>query len=111
MSQKRSASSAKWLAEHEADRYVQEARRLGYRSRAAFKLIELNEKDKLIKPGIGEATRVLLRRVPRALLLRDAAEPAVQHLAWLAREQQVPVETQATLPLRAVAIIQTHSED
>lgn len=52
MSQKRSASSAKWLAEHEADRYVQEARRLGYRSRAAFKLIELNEKDKLIRPGM-----------------------------------------------------------
>ncbi len=52
MSQKRSASSAKWLAEHEADHYVKEARRLGYRSRAVFKLQELNEKDKLLKPGM-----------------------------------------------------------
>jgi len=52
LSQKRSASSAKWLAEHEADHYVQEARKLGYRSRAAFKLIELNDKDKLIRPGM-----------------------------------------------------------
>lgn len=52
MSQKRSASSAQWLAEHEADHYVQEARRLGYRSRAVFKLKELNEKDKLLRPGM-----------------------------------------------------------
>lgn len=52
MSQKNRPSSARWLAEHEADHYVQEARRLGYRARAAFKLIELNEKDKLLKPGM-----------------------------------------------------------
>lgn len=52
MSQKRRPSSARWLAEHNADHYVQEARRLGYRSRAVFKLQELHEKDKLIKPGM-----------------------------------------------------------
>ena len=52
MSQKRRPSSARWLAEHNADHYVQEARRLGYRSRAVFKLQELNERDKLIKPGM-----------------------------------------------------------
>lgn len=52
MSQKRRPSSARWLAEHNADHYVQEARRLGYRSRAVFKLQELNERDKLIRPGM-----------------------------------------------------------
>lgn len=52
MSQKRRPSSARWLAEHNADHYVQEARRLGYRSRAVFKLQELNERDRLIKPGM-----------------------------------------------------------
>lgn len=51
MSQKRRPSSARWLAEHASDPYVQEARRLGYRSRAVFKLKEIQDKDRLIKPG------------------------------------------------------------
>ncbi|PPE72850.1 23S rRNA (uridine(2552)-2'-O)-methyltransferase RlmE [Solimonas fluminis] len=51
MSQKRRPSSARWLAEHESDPYVQEARRLGYRSRAVFKLKEIQDKDRLLKPG------------------------------------------------------------
>lgn len=52
MSQKRSSSSARWIAEHENDPYVKEARRLGYRSRATFKLKEIQEKDRLLKPGM-----------------------------------------------------------
>ena len=52
MSKKRTPSSRRWLAEHEADHYVQEARRLGLRSRAAFKLKELQERDRLLKPGM-----------------------------------------------------------
>lgn len=51
MTQKRRPSSARWLAEHESDPYVQEARRLGFRSRAVFKLKEIQEKDKILKPG------------------------------------------------------------
>lgn len=51
MSQKRRPSSARWLAEHENDPYVREARRLGYRSRASFKLKELQERDRLLRPG------------------------------------------------------------
>lgn len=51
MSQKRSSSSARWLREHETDPYVQEARKLGYRSRAVFKLKEIQEKDRILKPG------------------------------------------------------------
>ncbi len=41
-----------WMHEHVSDHYVQEARRLGYRSRAAFKLIELIERDRLVRPGL-----------------------------------------------------------
>lgn len=51
MTQKRRPSSARWLAEHESDHYVQEARRMGYRSRAVFKLKEIQEKDKILRPG------------------------------------------------------------
>src|SRR5262245_52118685 len=41
-----------WMHEHVSDHWVKEAARLGYRSRAAFKLIELAEKDRLFRPGI-----------------------------------------------------------
>jgi 23S rRNA (uridine2552-2'-O)-methyltransferase len=41
-----------WMNEHVSDHWVQEAQRLGFRSRAAFKLLELAEKDKLFRPGM-----------------------------------------------------------
>lgn len=41
-----------WMHEHVSDHWVQEAQRLGYRSRAAFKLIELAARDKLFRPGM-----------------------------------------------------------
>jgi len=49
---KKHRSNKAWLQEHVNDPYVKEAQRRGYRSRAAFKLIELDERDKLLKPGI-----------------------------------------------------------
>ncbi|HWY25076.1 MAG TPA: 23S rRNA (uridine(2552)-2'-O)-methyltransferase RlmE [Nevskia sp.] len=52
MGKKRTPSSKRWIAEHEADHYVHEARRLGYRSRAVFKLKEIQERDHLLKPGM-----------------------------------------------------------
>ena len=48
---RRSKSSHQWLKRHHSDEYVQRARREGYRSRAAYKLLEIQEKDRLIKPG------------------------------------------------------------
>ena len=41
-----------WMHEHLRDPYVREATRLGYRSRAAFKLLELAERDALFRPGM-----------------------------------------------------------
>ena len=51
MSKKRKGSSARWLREHETDVYVQQARQQGYRSRAVFKLKEIHEKDRVLRPG------------------------------------------------------------
>ena len=48
----RSKSSGSWLQEHVNDPYVKQARQEGYRSRASYKLIQLNEKDRLIRPGM-----------------------------------------------------------
>ena len=47
----RSKSSKRWLQEHHQDEYVQKARAEGYRSRAVFKLAEIQQKDRLIRPG------------------------------------------------------------
>ncbi|QTH64881.1 23S rRNA (uridine(2552)-2'-O)-methyltransferase RlmE [Psychrosphaera ytuae] len=48
---KRSASSKRWLEEHVNDKYVKEANKRGLRSRAYFKIEELQKKDKLMQPG------------------------------------------------------------
>ena len=48
----RSKSSARWLREHFTDEYVKRAQEEGYRSRAAYKLLEIQEKDRLLRPGL-----------------------------------------------------------
>lgn len=48
----KSRSSAGWLKEHFDDVYVQRSWNDGYRSRASYKLIEIDEKDRLLKPGM-----------------------------------------------------------
>jgi len=47
----RSKSSGRWLREHHGDSYVLQARAEGYRSRAAYKLREIDDRDRLLKPG------------------------------------------------------------
>lgn len=63
--------------------------------------------DNLIKPGIGEATRVLLRRNPERVIVRDFNCERVAHLLALATEKSVPVERDAGLPYHAVSIIRS----
>src|ERR1700759_1135399 len=48
----RSKSSKRWMEEHVNDPYVKQAQKDGYRSRASYKLLQLNEKDKLIRSGM-----------------------------------------------------------
>ncbi|MFT4732976.1 MAG: 23S rRNA (uridine2552-2'-O)-methyltransferase [Gammaproteobacteria bacterium] len=47
----RSKTSKQWMDEHVNDPYVKKAKIDGYRSRASYKIIEINEKDKIIRPG------------------------------------------------------------
>ncbi|WP_194757299.1 23S rRNA (uridine(2552)-2'-O)-methyltransferase RlmE [Aliidiomarina indica] len=48
---KRSASSSRWLKEHFDDQYVQKAQKQGLRSRAVFKLEEIQKRDRILRPG------------------------------------------------------------
>ena len=48
----RSGSSQRWLGEHFSDEYVKMAQQRGYRSRAVFKLEEIDSRDRLIRPGM-----------------------------------------------------------
>jgi 23S rRNA (uridine2552-2'-O)-methyltransferase len=75
---KKSHSSKQWLRRHVEDPYVQRSKREGYRSRAAYKLTELDERDKLIKPGMvvvdlgsapGGWSQVLSKRLGRDALI------------------------------------------
>lgn len=49
---KRSRSSRRWLREHFDDAYVREAQKRGYRSRAVFKLEEIDRRDRLLRAGM-----------------------------------------------------------
>lgn len=49
---KRTKSSRRWLQEHERDVYVKRAREEGYRSRAVFKLEEIQRTDRILRPGM-----------------------------------------------------------
>jgi 23S rRNA (uridine2552-2'-O)-methyltransferase len=74
-----------WMHEHVNDPYVRDAERRGYRSRAAFKLIELAEKDRLFRPGMtvvdlgaapGSWSQVLRERLgPQAMIIAVDALP------------------------------------
>ncbi len=49
---KRSKSSARWLSEHANDEFVQQAHKQGWRSRAVFKLAQIQASDRLLRPGM-----------------------------------------------------------
>ncbi|MCX4027976.1 23S rRNA (uridine(2552)-2'-O)-methyltransferase RlmE [Endozoicomonas sp. SM1973] len=48
----RSKSSNRWLQEHFSDQFVKQSQKDGYRSRASYKLLEIQQKDCLLKPGM-----------------------------------------------------------
>lgn len=49
---KRTRTSKAWMQEHVSDEFVKRAQKEGYRARAAYKLMEIDDRDKLIKPGM-----------------------------------------------------------
>jgi 23S rRNA (uridine2552-2'-O)-methyltransferase len=49
---KKHKTSKAWMHEHVTDPYVQRAKAEGWRSRAAFKLMEIDDKDRLLRPGM-----------------------------------------------------------
>lgn len=59
----------------------------------------------LVKPGVGETTRVLLRRVPWKILARAGAGPELDHVRLLAEQRGVPVEEVGELPYSCVGLI------
>lgn len=87
-------------------RSVREAARAAARQRLVDLMATHGITDwNLVKPGIGEATRVLLRRVPDLLLVRSRAAAEVRHLLVLAEEKSVPVEEVPDLSYQAVSLI------
>ncbi len=69
---------------------------------ARYNITDINK----IKPGVAEATRVMLRRVPRLLILRDSQSSDVAHLQVLANEKNVVVIEDPDMPFSAIALIE-----
>jgi hypothetical protein len=59
----------------------------------------------LLKPGVCEAIRVLLRRLPAEILVQDLQSPDVEHLLLLAADRKVPVRVDSGLPFVAVGVV------
>lgn len=109
---KRTKTSKAWMQEHVNDPYVQRAKSEGYRSRAAFKLMEIDDRDRLLRPGMvvvdlgaapGSWSQVALRRVGSggrvfALdLLAFEALPGVEFIQGDFQEDSVLAELESRL--------------
>jgi 23S rRNA (uridine2552-2'-O)-methyltransferase len=89
MAKKKSSSKA-WLKEHRDDPYVQRAQREGYRSRACYKLLEIQEKDRLIRPGM---TVLDLGSAPGGW--SQVAAELVGHKGWVIASDILPMDNLA----------------
>jgi 23S rRNA (uridine2552-2'-O)-methyltransferase len=116
----RSRSSGRWLSEHFSDEYVKQAQALGYRSRAVFKLKELDEREHLFKPGMvvldlgaapGGWSQYVAERIGKsgkiiALdLLPVEAIPGVAFIQGDFREEAVMAQLMAELAGRPVDVV------
>jgi hypothetical protein len=92
----------RWPAAHAADRTVTFAgRSLVSRVQAEFCL----PSQHLIKPGAGEATRVLLRRLPWLVLVRPDCRDMLEHLLLLAKERGVEVVDYPDMPYSCIGLV------
>ena len=117
---KKHKTNKAWIHEHVTDPYVQRARAEGWRSRAAFKLIEIDEKDHLLRPGMtvvdlgaapGSWSQYAARRIQPggSLLALDILEmqplDGVSFVQGDFREQAVLEQFEAALAGRAVDLV------
>jgi 23S rRNA (uridine2552-2'-O)-methyltransferase len=117
---RRSASSDRWLREHFGDPFVKRAQREGWRSRAVFKLEDIDRREKLLKPGAvcldlgaapGAWSQYAVRRIGRSGrvlasdLLPMAELPGVEFVQGDFRDPEVFDQLLGRLPDRAVDIV------
>ena len=117
---KPSKTSKAWMQEHLNDEYVKRAQKDGYRARAAYKLLEIDDKDKLIKPGMtvvdlgstpGSWSQVAAQRLKgqgRVIAL-DILEmhpvPGVEFICGDFREEAVLRQLEASLNQKLVDLV------
>lgn len=58
-----------------------------------------------VKPGVGETTRVLLRRIPWKILIREGTECHLKHVLMLAHDRHIPVETYNSMSYSCCGLI------
>jgi len=66
-----------------------------------FSVSDINK----VKPGIGETSRILLRRYPWKILVKDFNNPSIRHILLLAKEKNVPVEEYKNMSYDCIGII------
>jgi 23S rRNA (uridine2552-2'-O)-methyltransferase len=117
---KKSASSARWLDRHVTDEWVKKAQLDGYRSRASYKIIEINKRDRIFRPGavvidLGAAPGGWAQVASRELqgrgqviavdLLAMDELPGVQMIQGDFRDQQVLEQLLGLLDGRSVDLV------
>ena len=117
---KPSKTSKAWMQEHLNDEYVKRAQKEGYRARAAYKLLEIDDKDKLIKPGMtvvdlgstpGSWSQVAVQRIKGqgrviALDILDMHPiPGVEFICGDFREERVLHQLEASLNQKLVDVV------
>ncbi|MFQ6403916.1 23S rRNA (uridine(2552)-2'-O)-methyltransferase RlmE [Methylophilus sp. 'Pure River'] len=117
---KPSKTSKAWMQEHLNDEFVKRAQKEGYRARAAYKLLEIDDKDKLIKPGMtvvdlgstpGSWSQVAMQRIKGqgrviALDILDMHPiPGVEFICGDFREEVVLKKLEASLNGKPVDLV------
>lgn len=117
---KPSKTSKAWMQEHLNDEFVKRAQKDGYRARAAYKLLEIDDKDKLIKPGMtvvdlgstpGSWSQVAVQRIKGqgrviALDILDMHPiPGVEFICGDFREEEVLKQLEASLNGKLVDVV------
>jgi 23S rRNA (uridine2552-2'-O)-methyltransferase len=117
---KRTRTSKAWMQEHVSDEFVKRAQREGYRARAAYKLMEIDDKDHLINPGMvivdlgcapGSWSQVAMQRLQGkgrvfALdILEMQPVPGVEFLQGDFREDSVLAQLESKLEGRQVDLV------